>query len=54
MDAAGHRGVSWDKQGVRDWLTTHWDGTGTPPALPPEVVAGTHDRYAELIELLTS
>jgi len=51
---AGRRGVSWDKQGVRDWLSAHWDGTGTPPALAPDIVSRTRDRYAELIERLTA
>jgi len=51
---AGRRGVSWDKQGVRDWLSAHWDGEGTPPALSPEIVESTRARYAELIERLTA
>jgi len=51
---AGRRGVSWDKQGVRDWLAAHWDGRGAPPRLAPEIVARTHDRYAELVERLTA
>ena len=46
---AGRRGVSFDKQGVRDWLAAHWDKTGTPPALPPEVVEATADRYRQLV-----
>ena len=49
----GRRGVSWDKQGVRDWLTAHWDGTGTPPRLDDDLVAATTARYAELVERLT-
>ncbi|MGN6743727.1 MAG: phosphoribosylaminoimidazolesuccinocarboxamide synthase [Amnibacterium sp.] len=51
--AAGHRGVSFDKQIVRDWLKAHWDGAGTPPPLPPEVVARTAERYHELLARLT-
>lgn len=51
---AGRRDVSWDKQGVRDWLSAHWDGTGAPPALAPEIVSRTHDRYSELVERLTA
>ncbi|MBO9577786.1 MAG: phosphoribosylaminoimidazolesuccinocarboxamide synthase [Microbacteriaceae bacterium] len=51
---AGRRGVSWDKQGVRDWLAARWDGTGTPPRLDEEIVAATAARYAELIERLTA
>ena len=51
---AGRRGVSWDKQGVRDWLAARWDGTGTPPRLDDEIVASTSARYAELVERLTA
>lgn len=37
---------SYDKQFVRDWLTTSgWDKESDPPALPPEVVAQTRERY---------
>jgi phosphoribosylaminoimidazole-succinocarboxamide synthase len=51
--AAGRRGVSFDKQIVRDWLAAHWDKTGTPPELPAEIVERTAARYRELIETLT-
>jgi phosphoribosylaminoimidazole-succinocarboxamide synthase len=51
--AAGRRGLSFDKQIVRDWLAAHWDKTGTPPELPPEIVEQTAARYRELIERLT-
>jgi phosphoribosylaminoimidazole-succinocarboxamide synthase len=51
--AAGNRAESFDKQIVRNWLAAHWDKTGTPPALPPEIVAQTAARYRELIERLT-
>jgi phosphoribosylaminoimidazole-succinocarboxamide synthase len=44
---------SFDKQIVRDWLVAHWDKTGTPPALPAEIVQQTAARYRELIERLT-
>ncbi len=44
---------SFDKQIVRDWLAAHWDKTGTPPELPPEIVEQTAARYRELIERLT-
>jgi phosphoribosylaminoimidazole-succinocarboxamide synthase len=50
---AGRRGLSFDKQIVRDWLAANWDKTGTPPSLPPEIVAQTAARYRELIERLT-
>ena len=54
--AAGgeHRLDSFDKQIVRDWLAANWDKTGTPPALPAEIVERTAARYRELIERLTA
>ena len=51
--AAGRRGISFDKQIVRDWLAAHWDKTGAPPELPAEIVEQTAARYRELIERLT-
>jgi len=45
---------SFDKQIVRDWLAANWDGVGTPPPLPPEIVAQTAARYRELLERLTA
>ena len=51
--AAGRRGISFDKQIVRDWLRAHWDGAGDPPDLPDGVVQRTADRYRELLDLLT-
>ena len=50
---SGNRTDSFDKQHVRDWLAAHWDRTGTPPPLPPEVVERTAARYQELIHRLT-
>jgi phosphoribosylaminoimidazole-succinocarboxamide synthase len=49
---------SFDKQYVRDWLTSPasgWDrSSGTPPPpLPDEVVGATRDRYVEAYERLT-
>jgi phosphoribosylaminoimidazole-succinocarboxamide synthase len=44
---------SFDKQIVRNWLTAHWDQTGTPPELPAEIVERTAARYRELISRLT-
>ena len=52
--AEGRRGVSFDKQIIRDWLTAHWDGTGDAPDLPDEIVQRTADRYQELVDRLTS
>lgn len=51
---SGERKDSFDKQVVRNWLLDNWDGTGTPPVLPDEVVALTAARYRELIARLTS
>jgi phosphoribosylaminoimidazole-succinocarboxamide synthase len=54
----GHPQPSYDKQYVRDWLTSPasgWDKTsGTaPPALPDDVVAKTREKYVEAYERLT-
>ncbi len=45
---------SFDKQIVRNWLSAHWDRTGTPPELPEDIVQTTAARYGELIERLTA
>jgi len=47
------RMASFDKQIVRDWLAANWDKTGTPPALPADVVERTAARYRELLERLS-
>lgn len=45
---------SYDKQYVRDWLEgSGWDKEPPAPELPPEVVAGTLDRYLEAYRTLT-
>ena len=49
---------SYDKQYVRDWLTSPtsgWDRAGgqPPPALPAEVVARTRELYVRAYEQLT-
>ncbi|MDO5049221.1 MAG: phosphoribosylaminoimidazolesuccinocarboxamide synthase [Actinomycetaceae bacterium] len=49
---------SFDKQYVRDWLTSDksgWDRTSgeRPPALPDEIVEKTRDRYVEAYERIT-
>jgi phosphoribosylaminoimidazole-succinocarboxamide synthase len=45
---------SYDKQFVRDWLeTTDWDKNSAPPALPPEVVRRTQEKYLEACQRLT-
>lgn len=54
----GRAQPSFDKQYVRDWLTSSasgWDrGSGAaPPALPADVVERTRSRYVEAYERLT-
>lgn len=45
---------SFDKQFVRDWLTsTGWDKKSPPPGLPEEIVEKTAARYAEAFERIT-
>jgi phosphoribosylaminoimidazole-succinocarboxamide synthase len=45
---------SFDKQPVRDWLEqTGWDKRPPAPALPPEVVEATSERYVSAYERLT-
>ncbi|MEU3553732.1 phosphoribosylaminoimidazolesuccinocarboxamide synthase [Streptomyces fragilis] len=54
----GHAQPSYDKQFVRDWLTSDasgWDrhGEQPPPALPQEIVDATRAKYVEAYERLT-
>ena len=54
----GHAQPSYDKQFVRDWLTSPasgWDraADGPPPTLPDDVVQATRARYIEAYERLT-
>ncbi|MGY5884429.1 phosphoribosylaminoimidazolesuccinocarboxamide synthase [Modestobacter lacusdianchii] len=45
---------SFDKQYVRDWLTTSgWDRASEPPELPDDVVAATRERYVKAYQQLT-
>jgi phosphoribosylaminoimidazole-succinocarboxamide synthase len=45
---------SFDKQPVRDWLSaTDWDKRPPPPALPPEVVVATRERYVTAYERIS-
>jgi phosphoribosylaminoimidazole-succinocarboxamide synthase len=50
----GVRDQSFDKQIVRNWLSTNWDLSGTPPELPNEIVSITAQKYQELRERLTA
>ncbi|MGW7263210.1 phosphoribosylaminoimidazolesuccinocarboxamide synthase [Streptomyces sp. NPDC054842] len=54
----GHAQPSYDKQFVRDWLTSPasgWDRRSEqpPPALPADVVEATRAKYIEAYERLT-
>ncbi|YAL82943.1 phosphoribosylaminoimidazolesuccinocarboxamide synthase [Dermacoccaceae bacterium W4C1] len=54
----GHPQPSYDKQFVRDWLTSSasgWDrhGDQAPPPLPQDVVEQTRDKYVEAYEQIT-
>jgi phosphoribosylaminoimidazole-succinocarboxamide synthase len=52
----GRAQPSFDKQFVRDWLTSDasgWDRQSAPPPLPAEVVERTRGRYIEAYERLT-
>jgi phosphoribosylaminoimidazole-succinocarboxamide synthase len=46
---------SFDKQYVRDWLEAQrWDKKPPAPALPPDVLARTSEKYREALRRLTS
>jgi phosphoribosylaminoimidazole-succinocarboxamide synthase len=52
--APGAAQPSYDKQYVRDWLTSSgWDRVSPPPELPDDVVAATRERYVTAYEQLT-
>jgi phosphoribosylaminoimidazole-succinocarboxamide synthase len=52
--APGKTQPSFDKQFVRDWLTSSgWDKKSPPPALPEEIVEKTAARYADAFERIT-
>jgi phosphoribosylaminoimidazole-succinocarboxamide synthase len=49
---------SFDKQPLRDWLDAErragrWNGEAPPPAMPPEIVAATSDRYRDAFRRVT-
>lgn len=45
---------SFDKQFVRDWLSSSgWDKNSPPPELPTGIIAKTRAKYVEALELLT-
>ena len=46
---------SFDKQFVRDWLERQaWNKKPPAPALPPDILAKTSEKYREALRLLTS
>jgi phosphoribosylaminoimidazole-succinocarboxamide synthase len=50
----GQRSDPYDKQVVRDFLEkSGWDKESAPPPLPPDVVAETARRYAEICRRIT-
>jgi phosphoribosylaminoimidazole-succinocarboxamide synthase len=52
--APGKSQPSFDKQFVRDWLTSSgWDKKSPPPELPKEIVEKTAARYEEAYERIT-
>jgi phosphoribosylaminoimidazole-succinocarboxamide synthase len=52
--APGAQQPSFDKQYVRDWLTSSgWDRVSPPPELPADVVEATRERYVTAYEQLT-
>jgi phosphoribosylaminoimidazole-succinocarboxamide synthase len=49
---------SFDKQPLRDWLdherrAGRWNGDAPPPALPPDIVAATSERYCDAYRRIT-
>ena len=52
--ASGKGQPSLDKQFVRDYLeSTKWDKKSDPPALPPDIIEMTSQKYLEIYKLLT-
>lgn len=50
----GRSQPSFDKQYLRDWLTsTGWDKKSPPPELPAEIIEKTAARYEEAFERIT-
>jgi phosphoribosylaminoimidazole-succinocarboxamide synthase len=51
----GRSPPSFDKQYVRDWLEAQrWDKKPPGPALPPDVLARTSEKYREALRRLTA
>ncbi len=53
--APGKNPPSYDKQFVRDWLETQdWNKKAPAPALPPDILAKTAEKYEEALKRLVS
>ncbi|SFN93100.1 phosphoribosylaminoimidazolesuccinocarboxamide synthase [Nitrosospira briensis] len=53
--APGKNPPSYDKQFVRDWLETQeWNKKAPAPALPPDVLAKTREKYHEALSRLAA
>ncbi|MEO8991816.1 MAG: phosphoribosylaminoimidazolesuccinocarboxamide synthase [Nitrosospira sp.] len=51
--ASGKTPPSYDKQFVRDWLETRdWNKKAPAPALPPDILAKTAEKYEEALKRL--
>ena len=51
----GQSPPSYDKQFVRDWLETQdWNKKAPAPALPPEILERTIEKYQEALKLLAA
>ena len=51
--APGKNPPSYDKQFVRDWLETQdWNKKAPAPALPPDILAKTTEKYQEALRRL--
>ena len=49
----GQTPPSYDKQFLRDWLSTlTWDKTPPPPTIPTTIISGTQQRYFEALNRL--
>lgn len=52
--ASGRNPPSYDKQFVRDWLETQdWNKKVPAPALPPDILARTTEKYQEALRRLS-
>lgn len=52
--APGKNPPSYDKQFVRDWLETQdWNKKAPAPALPPDILARTTEKYQEALHRLS-